>query len=278
MPDVSANGIELHYERRGTGTRLLFLNGSGSTLAGSQLLLDLFGGAFDLVAFDYRGLGRSAPAPRPYAMADCALDALAVMDAVGWERAAVLGLSFGGMVAQELAVTAPRRVERLALLCTSPGGAGGSSYPLHELAPRSAADRADLLPRLVDTRFTDRWLADHPADRRLLEMMADREPAGGEEPGRRLQLEARRGHDAWDRLGGIRCPTLVACGRFDGIAPPANGAALASRIAGAELRVYEGGHAFVAQDPTSLPEVIAFLNDASTSGVGPPGKRAPVRR
>ncbi|MHB1584127.1 MAG: alpha/beta fold hydrolase, partial [Acidimicrobiales bacterium] len=77
--------------------------------------------------------------------------------------------------------------------------------------------------------------------------------------GRRLQLEARRHHDTWDRLGAVRCPTLVACGRYDGIAPPANGEALASRIAGAELRVYEGGHLFVIQDPAAAGEVRSFL-------------------
>ena len=75
-------------------------------------------------------------------MADYAADALALLDHVGWDRARVVGVSFGGMVAQELAVTAPERVERLALLCTSPGGAGGASYPLHELAALPEAERA----------------------------------------------------------------------------------------------------------------------------------------
>jgi 3-oxoadipate enol-lactonase len=63
----------------------------------------------------------------------------------------------------------------------------------------------------------------------------------------------------WDRLGSIECPTLVACGRYDGIAPLANGEAIAGRIPGAELGVYEGGHAFFAQDRRALPEIIDFL-------------------
>jgi 3-oxoadipate enol-lactonase len=57
----------------------------------------------------------------------------------------------------------------------------------------------------------------------------------------------------------VTCPTLVACGRYDGIAPPANSEAIAARIPGAELRTYEGGHAFVAQDPAAIPEVMGFL-------------------
>ena len=79
--------------------------------------------------------------------------------------------------------------------------------------------------------------------------------------GESLQLEARSRHDVCDRLGGITCPTLVACGRFDAIAPPANGEAIAARVADAQLRLYEGGHAFFAQDPAALPDVISFLSD-----------------
>ena len=64
----------------------------------------------------------------------------------------------------------------------------------------------------------------------------------------------------WDRLDRISCPTLVAAGRYDGIAPPANGEGIAGRIPGAELRLYEGGHAFFGQDPAALPEVLDFLD------------------
>jgi len=77
--------------------------------------------------------------------------------------------------------------------------------------------------------------------------------------GRRAQLAARWGHDVWDRLGAIACPTLVAGGRYDPIAPMANSAAIASRIAGAELRAYDGGHAFFVQDRAALPDIISFL-------------------
>ena len=66
-------------------------------------------------------------------------------------------------------------------------------------------------------------------------------------------------HDVTDRLGAVTCPTLVASGRYDGIAPPANGEAIAARVRGAQFRVYEGGHTFFAQDPAALPDVIAFL-------------------
>ncbi len=74
------------------------------------------------------------------------------------------------------------------------------------------------------------------------------------------QLRARAGHDVLDRLDRIGCPTLVASGRFDGIAPVDNGRAIAERIPDAELRVYEGGHPFIAQDPTAATDLLDFLD------------------
>src|SRR6202030_1670593 len=126
-----------------------------------------------------RGLGRSAVPPGPYTMAQYAVDALGLLDVVGWSTCRVVGVSFGGMVAQELAVTAPGRVERLALLCTSPGGEGGSSFPLHELAALTPSQRAAISTTLLDSRFTARWLATHPGDRLLVEAMAERHSEAG---------------------------------------------------------------------------------------------------
>jgi 3-oxoadipate enol-lactonase len=263
VPSASLNGIDFYFERAGAGNRLLFLNGSGSALAQTGPLVDVFRARLDVVAHDQRGLGRSARPPGPYTMAQYAADALALLDHVGWASCRVVGVSFGGMVAQELAVTAPGRVERLALMCTSPGGAGGSSYPLHELADLGAAERAARSVRLLDTRFTDGWLASHPADRAFVDMLAQRhlaEKSADERRGEAEQLGARRHHDVWDRLGAVTAPTLVAAGRYDGIAPLENAEAIAKAVTGADLRVYEGGHCFFAQDGAAFPDILAFLD------------------
>ena len=262
MPAVVANGIELYYERRGRGPGLLFFNGSGATLASSAPLIWSFADRFDVVAHDQRGLGRTEIPPGPYTMADYARDAAALLDHLGWATCRVIGVSFGGMVAQEFAVTWPRRVERLALVCTSPGGIGGASYPLHQLAARPPDERAAIGLHILDTRFTPEWLAGHPTDRVLVEMMAARAAGPKSDDqlrGEAAQLEARRDHDVCARLPAIGCPTLVACGRFDGIAPPANGQWIAAHVSGAVLRLYDGGHAFFVQDPMALPEIAAFL-------------------
>ena len=261
---VAANGIDIYTERRGEGPRLLFLNGSTQTLERMGLLLDVLVSRFDVLAHDQRGLGRTSVPPGPYDMADYAADAAAVLDHAGWDTARVVGISFGSMVAQELAVTWPERIERLALLCTSPGGAGGSSYPLHELIDVPDADRTAIYLPLLDTRFTPDWLASNDRDRAVAEQLAARRNDMANRPpeqvrGEREQLLARSLHDVTDRLGRITCPTLVAAGRYDGIAPPANSKAIASRIPGAELRMYEGGHTFIAQDRAAIPEIMDFL-------------------
>jgi 3-oxoadipate enol-lactonase len=262
VPTGFLNGIELYYEQRGHGPRLLFFSGSGSSIATSELLIKLFTDDFEVLVHDQRGLGHTSVPAGPYEMADYAADAAALLDHVGWDRARVVGVSFGGMVAQEFAATTPARVERLALLCTSSGGAGGASYPLQELANLSPEEQARRGTQLLDTRFTPEWLAEHPGDRALAEMMASRRGAGKTKDqlrGEAEQLGARSRHDVSDRLGAVTCLTFVASGRFDGIAPPSNGEAIAARIPNAELHVYEGGHAFFAQDPRALSDVISFL-------------------
>ena len=262
MPTVHVNGIDCYYERAGSGPRLLFLNGSGATLQTSELLIRPFTETFDVVAYDQRGLGRTEIPAGPYTMADYAGDAAALLDEVGWDTARVVGISFGGMVAQELAVTWPERIERLALLCTSPGGEGGASYPLHELESLTPEEQRARGAELLDTRFTPAWLDDHPADRALADLLVEQHAADPGEDAKRgmaAQLAARSHHDVCERLARISSPTLVASGRYDGIAPPANGEAIVSRIPGAELRLYEGGHAFIAQDPAAYPDIMGFL-------------------
>jgi pimeloyl-ACP methyl ester carboxylesterase len=260
LPDLS-----LWYERfgaTGEAPRLLVFNGSGATIETSKPLLDQLAQHFDVLVHDQRCLGRTGlPASQP-TMADYAADAAALVDHVGWDRFAVFGISFGGMVAQEFAVRHAARITRLALLCTSPGGAGGSSYPLHTLADLPAAEREAISLRNLDRRYDDAFLAEHPFDRMIVDGMrarANEVKSDERVRGERMQLEARRRHDVWDRLHLVTCPTLVACGAYDGTAPPENSEAIHSRIAGSELRRYEGGHLFVYQDRRAMPEIVEYL-------------------
>jgi 3-oxoadipate enol-lactonase len=261
MPTFAAPTARIYYEQAGAGVPLLNIGGTGGDLRRPPSSFEWPGARrFEQVAYDHRGLGRSRaadPAAQP-TMADFADDALALVDHLGWQRFSLIGISFGGMVAQEVAIRAGDRVRRLVLACTSSGAAGGASAPLHEILALAPALRAERLIELLDTRTRD--------DAALrAELSAVFAPLTAEPPGARLQLamarqlEARRRHDTWARLDAIRAPTLVAAGRYDGLAPVENSRALAGAIAGARLEIFDGGHAFLLQDPAAWRVAGDFL-------------------
>lgn len=255
--------IELWYERAGQGERLLFISGTGSDL---RLRPNVFEGpfarAFDLLAYDHRGLGRSSKPDVRCSMAQYADDAATLLDHVGWSTARVIGVSFGVMVAQELVLRHPERVERLVLACTSPGGGGGSSFPFHEIEHLQGEARARHLIPISDTRRDAAWAAANPESYAELVAMGSAVPYAdepGHREGARRQIEARAKHDAWERLDQIACPVLIAAGRHDGIALPATQDKMAARIPGAQLRFFEGGHLFMLQDRAANRAIIEFL-------------------
>ncbi len=261
MPFCAVSNVSLYYELTGSGDRLLSISGTGGDLRQKPGLADgPVGQAFEVLSYDQRGLGQSSMPPWPYAMSDFADDVAALLDAVGWEDCLVLGISFGGMVAQEVAIRHPERVRRLVLACTSAGGAGGASYPLQDLVELSPEEASARRMELLDTRWDEAWRKEHPE---MVALIADRMPSGAGEPpaqGLTNQLAARAEHDTSGRLGTIACPTLVCGGRFDGIAPQPNSEFLASAIPGARLEMFDGGHAFFVQDATALPAIVAFLS------------------
>lgn len=236
--------MRVYHERAGAGPPLLSISGSGSSLADLALPNPL-PDHFDVVSYDHRGMGRSDAPDEPVTMRDFAGDALELADALGWDAFAVVGVSFGGMVAQHVAALAPSRVTRLALACTSSGGEGGSSYPLHD------RPSPEVMASIMDTR---------PDVAAVLMTMFTGARTAPREPGYSHQLEARRHHDVWDQLPLITAPTFVGSGRFDAIAPVENSARLASRIPAAVHRVFEGGHAFLWQDPSAWPAYVDFLH------------------
>lgn len=262
MPFAHLRGIDVHYEVHGAGQRLLVFNGSGSSVAEAAPMVQKLAEHFEVLIHDQRCLGRTTVTEQVPTMADYAADAAALLDHLGWPTARVFGISFGGMVAQEFAVTWPERVERMVLLCTSAGGEGGSSFPLHTIADLPVDEQERLRLHLMDSRYTPEFLAANPFDRMLVEMAsagAAAEKSATRLRGERLQLLARSGHDVWHRLHRIACPTLVASGEFDALAPPANGLAIAGRVQAGEFCSFSGGHAFVWQDRAAWPAVLEFL-------------------
>jgi len=263
MSFAEIEGLAFCYARKGSGAPLLFIGGTGGDLRRAETRYDgPLARSFDLLAYDQRGMGQSAKPDRPYSMADYADDAAGMMATVGWDGAHVIGVSFGGMVAQELVLRHPRKVRRLILCCTSSGGAGGASFAYHELPPMTREERATLMIPIADTRHDAAWAAANPAQYKKLHALASADPYAGEPghaEGARRQEAARAGHDTWDRLPQIQCPVLAMGGRHDAIAPPENLKALAGRIPGAALRFFEGGHLFMLEDKSAYPAMTEFL-------------------
>jgi 3-oxoadipate enol-lactonase len=257
MPQTRVGDIDIHHERQGDGPPLLFISGTGGDL---RVKPNVFDGplaqSFEALAFDQRGLGRTSKPDSPYSMAGYADDAAGLMEAIGWPSALVVGASFGGMVAQELALRHPAKVKRLILACTSPGGEGGASFPFHEIDHLDRIERSRMLIPISDTRRDEAWARTHPELHDQILAMGAADPFG-DEPGHgmgaRRQLEARALHDAWSRLDQIVCPVMIAAGRYDGIALPETQRRMADRLPSAELAFFEGGHLFMIQDRPHCP-------------------------
>ena len=266
MPHIQTSDLNIYYEQAGSGPDLLVLNGTGADLRKKPNIMDSpLTAHFRVTAFDQRGLGQSQKPETGYVMATYADDAAALMNALDIDKAMVLGISFGGMVGQELAINHAARVGRMALWCTAPGGAGGASYPLHELDNPPGEVSDDYLAtmmKLNDTRVDDDFIAANPellaAARAQRDMSAfEHEPHFAH--GRTQQLLARAAHDCWSRLDRIACPVQLMGGEYDGIAAPQVMQAMATQIPDATLRFYQGGHMFMLQDGKVFPDTIAFF-------------------
>jgi 3-oxoadipate enol-lactonase len=265
MPFITVRDLRMYFEIRGKGPRLVIISGTGGDLRRSPSIFEMvIAQHFEILAYDQRGLGQTSRPDIPYTMVDYADDANALLEAVGWDRCLVMGISFGGMVAQEFALRFPRRVERLVLASTSSGGGGGAPYPLHELADLTGEEYARRILYLSDTRRDAVWQAANPAQfQLLLDQTLAGLRVGADEPGRQMgawrQLEARALHDTFERLSHLRMPVYICGGWYDGIATPAHLDAMQTQIPGAQLELFEGGHLFFIQDPRAFDRIVAFL-------------------
>mgnify|MGYP001821663618 FL=1 len=265
MPYTSTPDIRIHYRRRGNGCPVLFIGGVGGDLRSEPGIFDSpLAERFDILAYDQRGTGLTDKPDVTYTMEEYARDAAAVMAAVNWDSAHVVGVSFGGMVAQELVLRYPLRVRSLVLCCCAAGGAGGSSYPIHELSGLPPDERSRKMLAIGDNRYNEAWQAEHAEE--TMQML--KEAAAGASPflkepggiaGITRQIEARSHHDTYERLPSIKVPTLVCGGKFDGQAAPEVVGNLHGQIPGAELHFFEGGHRFLSQDPEAYEVITDFL-------------------
>jgi pimeloyl-ACP methyl ester carboxylesterase len=259
MPHAVRAGVRLWFDVRGPADAppLVMIRGLARSARYWLGLDELLAAHFRVIVLDNRGVGRSESPRPPYTTAAMADDVVAVMDRAGVARAHVLGISLGGMIAQEVALRHAARVDRLVLGCTTHGGRGavripprvvlgllrGATVPFHEAIRMTA-------PFVISDAFAarnpdvlDRWRD-----------LAAMEPSSlGALVG---QLAAGALHDTSSRVGEIAAPTLVVTGDADRLVPSENSTRLARRIRGARLVVLRGaGHDF----PTELPDETACL-------------------
>jgi pimeloyl-ACP methyl ester carboxylesterase len=252
MPQAAFDGISLFYERRGAGEPVLLIQGmSGSHAAWGEPFLNGLGDDLDVVAYDHRGVGDSTPQTDPFTIVQLADDAAGMLDALEWESAHVLGISMGGMVAQELALRHPDRIRTLTLGCTYPGGAEAQLADpalIQELAGALLSGDRELALR---AGFKANLSAAHVADEGnwpAFQEMATAVPVAV--PVIMLQMQAVMGHDTSARLGSIEAPTLVVHGTEDQMLPVVNGELIARLIPSARLELLDGvGHMFWWEEP-----------------------------
>jgi pimeloyl-ACP methyl ester carboxylesterase len=221
---------------------------------------------------DRRGADASTPDGRPPATAE---EAVAMLDAADAEQAHVVGLSFGGAIAQEIAIRHPQRVRSLVLASST---AGGERYVPADRTIRDFVGRLAELPAEEGLWASVPYLYAATTCRRharlIGEDIADRLTRRLDPRSYDRQHAAARAHDAGARLAGIAAPTLVLHGEEDRILPLENGRRLADGIAGARfMPVPRGAHAFPTDVPDSTRELVSFLLAHSRRRAGPAARR-----
>jgi len=262
MPYTEASGFRQYYEEHGSGFPLLLINGLGSDHLEWLFQLPAFTPHFRVIVFDNRGTGKSGVPAGPYTTAQMADDAAALLRVVGIAGAHVLGVSLGGMIAQEVALRHPDLVEGLVLGCTGPGGSLSVRPSPEAMAAFALAGRDDPegeLRRMIPFLYTDAYSRGHPEEveafiRRRLENPTPPE-------GYAAQLAAAVSHDASGRLERVRARTLVITGDADRLVDRENSMRIAGRVPGAKLVVLPGApHRLFAENADAFNRaVLSFL-------------------
>jgi 3-oxoadipate enol-lactonase len=256
---IAVGGTELHYERAGSGEPLLLIQGmSGTHVSWGKPFKSTLEESFDVVAFDNRGIGLSARISEPFTIAEMAVDTAELLDALELESAHVAGISMGGMIAQELALSHPGRLRSLTIGCSYCGGEGSQLMPQENaeklLGAFASGDRDQAIRAGYEVNLSPSFRADEDAFAAFHEM-ATSVPAAREVI--QLQLQAIIGHDTSARLGQIETPTLIVHGTVDGVLPFANGEQIARLMPAARFEVLEDvGHMFWWEQPQRSAELI----------------------
>ncbi len=259
MPLASVGEIELSYERAGSGPPLLMIMGmSGTFDHWNAAFLAELRQDFETIVYDHRGVGASSRLGGPITIAQLAQDAAGLLAALELDSAHVLGISMGGMVAQELALAHPERIRALTLGCTYCGGEGSavaSEEVMRRLAEgMTSGDRERAIRTGWEVNVSPEFAADDEAYARFKEIGLRRAV-----PVEVImqQMRAITEHDTSARLPEIALPTLVMHGTLDQLLPVQNGHMIAGLIPDSRLEIFDGvGHMFFWEQPERSAELV----------------------
>ena len=261
MPKVQVNDIEMYYEVHGSGEPLVMIMGWTANLnVWSPEMVEVLAEHFQVILFDNRGAGRSGSSQGGYLMSQFASDTIGLMDALKIEKAHVFGVSLGGMIAQEVALKYPERVNRLILGCTTCGPIYGKLFSpgLMEwftkfaLNPKMSGNQ--LLVNLTFSRDTRDMAVRHAIKAGFVAPITPEN--------QKKQLHAAMRFNSYHRLKKLCHPTLVMTGDKDLLIPPKNSKILAQQIPNSKLVILKGmSHAFYADSPDkSFAAILKFLS------------------
>jgi len=259
MPKVKVNDIQIYYEMHGEGFPLVMITGlSGNIDWWPSRMIQGLSKNFKTLMFDNRGAGRTDVSDRECTIRLFADDTAGLMDALKISKAHVLGISMGGMIAQELALNYPKRVEKLVLCSTNCGGAK-SILPAQKVLDVLTADVSGLSVEevarmIVPVCFTKDFIDNTPDFIELLIRQILKAPISNE--AYKQQLNAIMQFDTYDRLSRIKAPTLVLRGKRDILVPPENGPILANAIPDAKLVNLEKSAHLLAEDMEEMIHVL----------------------
>ena len=266
---VLTNRLSIHTRTAGDGPPLLFLGGSNFDLSIRAPVFDSdLCKHFTVIAADNRGIGLSDAPDGNWTMADYALDALALLDALELSCVHVLGESFGAMTALELAAREPHRISHMALAVGAPGGKNHRSYPVEEfLELENASKRAKRALLVQDIRFAEIEKHDPELSAQKIQTRMDFEARflshANNRTGYPRLLQARSGHDCLDKLSAIDIPTIIFAGQFDGQAPLALSQTLATTLPDATLVTINAGHDLCFSHPDPVKTLLERWNPSS---------------
>ncbi|MEO6027861.1 MAG: alpha/beta hydrolase [Candidatus Binatia bacterium] len=261
MPMVRVNGALLRVEEIGQGPPLLLVMGLGASLETWVAQRDAFAARHRVILFDNRGAGESESPPPPWTVPGMADDAVGVLDALGITRAHVLGVSMGGMIAQEMAIRFPERVDRLvvAVSFARPDPLRRAFLLFRRWARLQGADLVQEgvanLPWLVSPAV----LNDPDRLEAVLGIVSAMPLMSAEAYAH--QVDAILEHDTLSRLGEVRAPTLVLAAAEDVLTPVFLSREIAGAIPRARLAILpRGNHAVQIEDPHAFnTAVLEFL-------------------